>query len=174
MKNVFRYILFTILCSVIHNIPAQAQVGLFIRPNSSSLSSPVNGQTWFFNSSNGTMSFYNGSNFQVASAPLNNFTATVAPVATNDNTEGYTPGSNWVNTSNSFIYECINATTNAAVWVQINNLGSLTIPLTQLQSGGASAGQSLVFNGTHWAPASASVLLSSILQSGASTGQVPI
>jgi hypothetical protein len=151
---------------------AHAQVGLYIRPNSSSLSSPVTGQTWLFNSTNYTTSCWNGSAFQLTSAPLNNFSATLAPTTGNDNTEGYSQGSEWYNTSNGYVYICVSAATSAAVWVQINNLGSLSIPLNNLQSGGASTGQQLIYNGTHWAPGAGTVAVSNITQSGASTGQV--
>lgn len=153
---------------------AQAQVGLFIRPNSSSLSSPVSGQTWLFNSTNNTMNVWNGSIFQVASAPQNNFAATTNPTTADDNTVGYSPASLWYNTSNGNTYECVDATTSAAIWIQTNNLGGLSIPLTQLATGGASAGQSLIFNGTHWAPGAPAINLSQVLQSGATSGQVPI
>jgi hypothetical protein len=160
-----------LLCS---KLPVSAQVGLFIRPNSSSLTAPVTGQTYLFNSTNNTINAYNGSAFFPISAPKNNFTATTNPTTSDDNTLGYTPGSQWYNTSNSNIYSLVDATTNAAIWVQTNNLGGLTIPLTQLAAGGASTGQSLLFNGTHWAPGSPAINLSQLLQSGASSGQVPV
>jgi hypothetical protein len=174
MRGLRPAILVIFLYVLTANVNCQAQVGLFIRPNTSTLSSPISGQTWFFNSTNYTTSVWNGSAFQLTSAPLNNFVATNAPTTTNDNTQGYSQGSEWYNTSNSYVYTCVSAVTNAAVWVQINNLGSLSIPLTQLQAGGASSGQSLVYNGTHWAPAAPNILLSQVLQSGASTGQIPI
>jgi hypothetical protein len=157
------------------NCAAFAQVGLFIRPNSSSLSSPVQGQTWLFNSTNNTMSVYNGSIFQTASQAQGNFAASTNPTATNDNTEGYTVNSVWYNTSNSNLYICVSAATTAAIWVQTNNLGGLSIPLTQLEQGGAAGGQSLIYNtGTgHWAPGSVLVALSQLTQSAAGVGQVP-
>lgn len=154
--------------------PVNAQVGLFIRPDSSSLSSPVQGQTWLFNSTNNTMQVYNGSIFQVASAPKNNFVATTAPTTSNDNTQGYTPGSAWYNTNTGYTYQLVDATTSAAVWVQTNNLGSLSIPLTALQQGSATTGQSLMWNGSHWSPGNPLVSLNNLLQTGALTGQVPV
>ena len=160
-----------LLCGV---LPAQAQVGLFVRPNSSSLTAPVNGQTWLFNSSNLTMSVFNGANFQIASAPKNNFTAILAPTNYNDNTQGYSQASLWYNTVSGYTYECVDVTTNAAIWIQTNNLGSLTIPLNTIQAGGAATGQSLVFNGAHWAPGTQISSLSVLSQSGAVTGQVPL
>jgi hypothetical protein len=154
--------------------PCYAQVGLFIRPNSSSLSSPVTGQTWLFNSTNNTINAYNGGNFFVVSAPKNNFTAVLAPTTSNDNTQGYTPGSAWYNTVSGFTYQLVDATTSAAVWVQTNNLGSLSIPLTALQAGGAATGQSLLFNGTNWAPGNPLVSLNNLTQTAALIGQVPV
>src|SRR5579872_1665858 len=169
-----RKVLLLIVLLLVNKIPANAQVGLFIRPNSSSLSSPVSGQTWLFNSTNNTMNVWNGSAFQVASAPQNNFSATRNPTSTDDNTVGYSAASLWYNTSNGNTYTCVSAATSAAIWVQTNNLGGLTIPLTQLDTSGASTGQSIIFNGTHWAPGSPNILLSQLLQSGATTGQVPV
>lgn len=166
--------LITLLFCLLFIAPCYAQVGLFIRPNSSSLTAPVNGQTWFFNSSNLTTSVWNGSSFQLTSIAKNNFIATTNPSTANDNTQGYSAGSQWYNTSNGNIYSCVNATTSAAIWVQTNNLGSLSIPLTALQQGSATTGQSVVWNGTVWAPGAPSILLNQILQSSALNGQVPI
>ena len=155
-------------------LPCFAQVGIFIRPDSSSLSSPVQGSTWWLNSTNNTIQAYNGSNFFAVSAPKNNLTASTAPTTSNDNTQGYSAGSQWYNTNTTYYYSCVDATTSAAVWVQLNNLGALSIPLNNLATSGASTGQSLVFNGTHWAPGAPQILLSQILQSGATSGQVPV
>lgn len=163
-----------LISGLIYIAPVSAQVGLFIRSNSSSLSAPVQGQTWLFNSTNNTMQVYNGSIFQVASAPQNNFTASVAPTAANDNTQGYSAGSEWYNTTNGYVYSCVNAATLAAVWVQINNLGSLSIPLTSIQQGGATTGQALIWNGSQWNPSTQNIGLSNLLQTGAVVGQVPI
>lgn len=173
-KYIIYSIILALLCTFNHIQAAQAQVGLFIRPNSSSLSSPVSGQTWLFNSTNNTMNVWNGSSFLVASAPQNNFAAITNPTTSDDNTVGYSPASLWYNTSNGNTYECVDATTSAAIWIQTNNLGGLSIPLTQLATGGASTGQSLIFNGTHWAPGAPAINLSQVLQSGATSGQVPI
>lgn len=163
-----------LLLSLLFMQPCFAQVGLFVRPNSSSLTAPVSGQTWLFNSSNLTMSVFNGASFQTASAPKNNFTAVLAPTNYNDNTQGYSQASLWYNTVSGYTYECVDVTTNAAIWIQTNNLGSLTIPLNIIQAGGAATGQSLVFNGTHWAPGTQISSLSVLSQSGAVTGQVPL
>jgi len=55
-----------------------------------------------------------------AAAAQNNFGAATAPTAGNDITEGYTVGSKWVNMAADpiDIYECVNASEGAAVWVQ--------------------------------------------------------
>jgi hypothetical protein len=171
-----RRLFISLLCCVLASLSckADAQVGIFIRPNSSSLTSPVQGQTYLFNSTNNTINAYNGSSFFAISAPKNNFTATVAPTTSNDNTQGYTPGSAWYNTVTGFTYQLVDATTSAAVWIQTNNLGSLSIPLTSLLPGGAATGQSLLFNGTHWAPGNPLISLNNVLQTGALIGQVPV
>jgi hypothetical protein len=41
---------------------------------------------------------------------------TVAPVGTNDDSEGYSVGSLWVDTTADEAYQCLDATTNVAVW----------------------------------------------------------
>lgn len=60
-------------------------------------------------------------------AVKDNFTAIAAPTVTNDDTEGYSPGSRWY--YNGDIWLCVDASTGAAVWVdtglQITDLGSL-------------------------------------------------
>ena len=172
MRNLF----ISLFCCMVASLfcRANAQVGLFIRPNSSSLSSPVQGQTWLFNSTNNTMQVFNGSVFQIASAPQNNFTAVLAPTSSNDNTQGYSPASLWYNTDTGYTYQCVDATTSAAIWVQTNNLGSLSIPLTAIQQGGATTGQSLIWNGSQWSPSTQNIGLNNLLQTGAVVGQVPI
>jgi hypothetical protein len=46
----------------------------------------------------------------------NNLTATVDPVAGNDNTQDYTVGSVWVNVTADTYWVCVDASTGAAVW----------------------------------------------------------
>ncbi|MGZ3931021.1 MAG: hypothetical protein ACXVP0_06535 [Bacteroidia bacterium] len=48
-----------------------------------------------------------------------NFSATVDPAVTDDNTAGYSAGSEWVNTVNKKAFVCLDATTGAAVWKEI-------------------------------------------------------
>ena len=54
---------------------------------------------------------------------LNN-TTTVGPTTTNDNTEGYTIGSRWWDTTNDKEYVCLDTTTNTAVWIETSGGGS--------------------------------------------------
>jgi hypothetical protein len=53
--------------------------------------------------------------------PVSNYVATADPVAGNDNTQGYGIGSQWLNTSNNNLWECVSASTGAAVWVCVDN-----------------------------------------------------
>jgi len=151
-------------------ITANAQVGVFIRPSTGSISSPVSGQSWVLNSTNLTLVVWNGSSWQVVSTPLNNFTAVVAPTSSNDNTQGYSSASIWYNTISGNLYVCTSAATSAAVWVQINNLGALTIPLANLDTTGATTGQAIVYNGSVFA-AGSPIALNQLSTSGATTGQ---
>lgn len=54
----------------------------------------------------------------------NNFSATRAPTENDDSTEGYSPGSVWIDTSALKSYVCTNAAVGAAVWLE-------TTPLAQ-------------------------------------------
>lgn len=51
-------------------------------------------------------------------APQCNFVAVVDPVTTDDSTEGYAPGSRWLNTATQTFFVCVGASTGAAVWLQ--------------------------------------------------------
>ena len=49
-----------------------------------------------------------------------NYSATTAPVATNNSTEGYRVGSLWVDTTNDETYICVNdgsTNSNVAIWL---------------------------------------------------------
>ncbi|HEY1772417.1 MAG TPA: hypothetical protein VGH91_04415 [Gammaproteobacteria bacterium] len=48
--------------------------------------------------------------------PVSNYVATVDPGVSNDNTQGYVIGSNWLNTSTNTMFVCVSAGTGAAVW----------------------------------------------------------
>lgn len=50
-----------------------------------------------------------------------NLSATSAPLASNDGTEGYETGSFWINKSTNNVYICTDPTNASAVWKQINN-----------------------------------------------------
>lgn len=52
----------------------------------------------------------------------NNWSASVDPVATNDTTEGYAPGSSWFNSVGGDLFRCTDATEDAAVWVNVTGL----------------------------------------------------
>jgi|GEM_PF-4232472 len=52
----------------------------------------------------------------VSASGKNTLDATAAPGAGNDNTQGYSVGSVWVDVTNDKAYTCIDASTGAAVW----------------------------------------------------------
>lgn len=75
--------------------------------------------------------------------PLTNVTATAAPTVSDDNTQGYSRGSYWINTTTDIWYVATDVTTGAAVWNQL-------LPVTNT----ATAGRVQVANGatsTTWA-----------------------
>ena len=169
MKYLWSLLLTLSLCIT----TSYAQSGLFIAPSTSTITSPVTGQSWLFNSTNNTVSVYTGSSWLTKSAPFSNLTATTNPTAANDNTQHYVVGSFWINQTTQTLYMATSVATSAAVWVGMNVVTS-TIPLANIQQGGATNGQSLIWNNgaSVWNPASPAILLSQLLQSGATTGQV--
>lgn len=48
-----------------------------------------------------------------------NFFAVVDPTISNDTTQGYSVGSRWCNTVLKTMFECVSATTGAAIWVNL-------------------------------------------------------
>lgn len=55
----------------------------------------------------------------------NNFAATADPTTANDSTQGYSPGSVWINTADGRAFLCYDATPGAAVWVNDAQSGGL-------------------------------------------------
>jgi hypothetical protein len=158
-----------ILCSR----TANAQSGLFIAPSTSVFTSPVTGQSWLFNSTSKILEVWTGSAWLTKSYPFSNLTATGNPTASNDNTQGYVVGSFWINQTTQTLYMATSVGTSAAVWVGMNVVTS-TIPLANIQQGGATNGQSLIWNNSlgEWQPANPAINLNQLLQSGATNGQV--
>lgn len=64
----------------------------------------------------------NGTETKVATVFKNNFFAITDPAVGNDTIQGYSIGSQWLNTATSTLFECISSTTGAAVWKIINNV----------------------------------------------------
>jgi len=54
-------------------------------------------------------------------AVKDNLVATAAPDETNDTTEGYSVGSEWIDVTNDNAYVCLDISTGAAVWKRISN-----------------------------------------------------
>ena len=46
----------------------------------------------------------------------NNMNGTEEPTITDDTTEGYSVGSIWRDTSNNYVYVCVDNTENSAIW----------------------------------------------------------
>jgi hypothetical protein len=57
-----------------------------------------------------------------ALVPTNNFAATVDPVISNDGTEGYIVGTQWINTTNNRIFQAVDVSTGAAIWKRIDKV----------------------------------------------------
>ena len=54
----------------------------------------------------------------LAAGIQNNYNAVVDPTTTDDDTQGYSPGSYWINTASEEVFRCVDASTNIAVWVE--------------------------------------------------------
>lgn len=57
--------------------------------------------------------------------PQSNYAAIVNPTVNNDGTQGYLPGSTWINTVAQTEYVCISNATAAAVWKEVTNSASI-------------------------------------------------
>jgi hypothetical protein len=53
----------------------------------------------------------------LAAGIQNKYNGTVNPTTTNDDTEGYSIGSVWINTTSDEAFRCVDNTTNLAIWV---------------------------------------------------------
>lgn len=56
---------------------------------------------------------------ELLSITADTYTATTAPTATNDETEGWKVGSKWGDATNDKVYFCLDPTEDAAVWLEI-------------------------------------------------------
>lgn len=52
--------------------------------------------------------------------PLNNYTATTDPTVSDDSADGYTAGSEWINTTSGDRFSCTSAALGAAIWTPIS------------------------------------------------------
>jgi len=57
-------------------------------------------------------------------SPQSNYAATVDPTVSNDGTQGYVAGSEWVNTTGQTCWVAISVATGAAVWKQLTNVAA--------------------------------------------------
>ena len=69
---------------------------------------------------------------------LNNYTATAAPAVTDDVSDGYGPGSFWLNATGNDTYICESNGAGAAVWHQLNGGGG-TVSISGTPSAGQAA-----------------------------------
>lgn len=71
---------------------------------------------------------YSGGTWGYAPPPaggiLNNYAGIANPTAGDDSGDGYSVGSEWINTLTGAVFKCVDATLGAAVWEQINTTGS--------------------------------------------------
>lgn len=70
----------------------------------------------------------------------NNFAATTNPGVSNDSSQGYTPGSVWVNVTGQTSWVCVSNGVGAAVWVQSSSAGEQNAQFTAPQGAATSVG----------------------------------
>ncbi|MFO0863549.1 MAG: hypothetical protein U0744_02625 [Gemmataceae bacterium] len=80
-----------------------------------------------------------GSPIRTYYVPLKKIDATSAPLASNDDTQGYAPGSEWIDVTNDHAYVCVDNTTSAAIWKRTDNP---TLPLSIAEGGTGTTTQS--------------------------------
>jgi len=109
---------------------------------------PATGEAWW-DTVNKELKVYDGTTW-VSQERTNNYSATVAPASSNDTTQGYDIGSVWIDTVSDSSYVCVDNTTGAAIWHQIDlageqsNLSAIVPPAVTDDS---SLGYSV---GSHW------------------------
>lgn len=82
-----------------------------------------------------------------------NYSASTNPTINNDQTQGYSIGSQWINTSTGNIFFCTSATTGGANWSSGGGGGSSSYAVTASNS--FTIGQVIAFNGTNYVLAEA-------------------
>ena len=73
----------------------------------------------------GTNSLTDGSKVRITEAMRNNFTAVTDPTVNDDSADGYTVGSEWLNTVTKHLWICVDDTATAAVWEAIKTQDTL-------------------------------------------------
>lgn len=74
-----------------------------------------------------------------------NFAATIDPTISNDNTQGYEIGSQWINVTTDATFTCVDITTGAAVWVQTNGGGGGSLVLLETANIGPAGAATIEF-----------------------------
>ena len=79
----------------------------------------------------------NGSTVQTYRVALCKYDATAAPTVSNDDTQGYAPGSIWIDRTHAKAYVCVSNATGAAVWKEV---GSSAGTVTSIDVSGGTTG----------------------------------
>lgn len=95
-------------------------VGYYVRPNTTSLSSPVAGQTIVFDSVKQQFFVYDGSAWRQITTGRMNLNATTDPGVSDDSSAGFSASSLWVNISTKEVFLCSDASVGSAVWTSIS------------------------------------------------------
>lgn len=68
--------------------------------------------------------------------PKNNYIATVNPTSSNDSTQGYSVGSEWLNTSTNHLFKCLQDSPGSALWfnMTIADTDTVEVPFSYLSA----------------------------------------
>lgn len=110
---------------------------------------PTATRLWFdTNTQPGILKYHTGTAWAPVTSPVhffkhihnngfNNYTATVAPSTGNDSTQGYAPGSMWLDVTGGKVYFCRSAAAGAATWIDASGGGAVTDNANGTYSAGA-------------------------------------
>lgn len=96
---------------------------------------------------------YNGATWEITGDPpySSRMDATAAPTVNDDVSDGYGPGSQWLDTNTGIAYLCQSAAAGAAVWVTLNPPVELALDdLIDVSASSPTANDLLAWNGTEW------------------------
>lgn len=85
-------------------------------------------------------------------AAIHKIDATSAPSSSNDSSEGYGPGSHWVDVTNDFVWVCVDATPLSAVWRRLTQTITGTANQVTVTNGDGTSGEPTISMASNFLP----------------------